>query len=168
MWVIDLLVNLSNPHPRTPPSTLEVLQARERAATPLLFIVFIFGLVIESIKELGGASLRGSFAWFPQPCKIAIAFGNCYFGGEGYEWKELRCMGNMFDSMSKHPMKDFLKTLHLSAFEKNLSERKNLELGWLLKDLFIKNRRSKGKTSLVQRPLWQCRKLSWTSFKIRI
>jgi hypothetical protein len=35
-----------------------VLRAREHAPTPSIFIVFTFGLVIESIKELGGASLQ--------------------------------------------------------------------------------------------------------------
>jgi hypothetical protein len=34
-----------------------VLQARERASIPSPFVVFIFGLTVESIKELGGASL---------------------------------------------------------------------------------------------------------------
>jgi hypothetical protein len=33
-----------------------VLQARERAPTPSPFVVFIFGLAVESIKELRGAS----------------------------------------------------------------------------------------------------------------
>jgi hypothetical protein len=36
----------------------EVLQARECAPTPSLFVVFIFGLIVESIKELRGASPR--------------------------------------------------------------------------------------------------------------
>jgi len=34
-----------------------VLQARECALTPSLFVVFTFGVVVESIKELGGASM---------------------------------------------------------------------------------------------------------------
>jgi hypothetical protein len=57
MWVIELLVNHPSPHPRAPthPSTLEVLQAKERAPTPPS-IVSTFGLVVESIKELRGAS----------------------------------------------------------------------------------------------------------------
>jgi hypothetical protein len=33
-----------------------VLQVRERATIPSPSIVFIFGLVVESIKEFGGAS----------------------------------------------------------------------------------------------------------------
>jgi hypothetical protein len=57
MLVIDLLVDLSNPHPETPtcPFTLEVLRAKEHTPTPPS-IVFTFGLTIESIKELGGVS----------------------------------------------------------------------------------------------------------------
>jgi len=39
-------------------STLEVLQAKERAPIPFPSIVFTFGLAVESIKELMGA-LRG-------------------------------------------------------------------------------------------------------------
>jgi hypothetical protein len=51
------LVNLS-PYLGTPaqPSTPEVLRARERVPTPP-FVIFTFGLVIESIKEFGGASM---------------------------------------------------------------------------------------------------------------
>jgi hypothetical protein len=33
-----------------------VLRARERAPTPYAFVVFTFGLTVESIKELRGAS----------------------------------------------------------------------------------------------------------------
>ncbi len=60
--IIDLLVNLLSPHPRAQacPSTLEVLQAKMCAPTsfpfPFPFIVVTFGLAVESIKELGGAS----------------------------------------------------------------------------------------------------------------
>jgi hypothetical protein len=55
-----LLVNLLNPHPRTPacPSAPEVLQTRECAPTPFPSVVFTFGFTIESIKELGGVSLH--------------------------------------------------------------------------------------------------------------
>ncbi len=58
VWVIDLLANLPNPHPGAPahPSTPEMLHAMERVLIPSPFIVFIFGLVVESIKELRGAS----------------------------------------------------------------------------------------------------------------
>jgi hypothetical protein len=57
VWVIDLLVNLPSPHPEAPAhcSTPKVMWTRERTPTPP-FVVFIFGLVIESIKELGGVS----------------------------------------------------------------------------------------------------------------
>jgi hypothetical protein len=34
-----------------------VLGAKKCTPTPFLFVVFILGLVIESIKEFGGASL---------------------------------------------------------------------------------------------------------------
>jgi hypothetical protein len=55
VWVIELLVNVVSPYPRAlaRPSTPEVLRARE--CTPTLFpsVVFIFGLVVESFKELG-------------------------------------------------------------------------------------------------------------------
>jgi len=33
----------------------KVLRAKKRAPTPSPFVVFTFGLIIESIKELGGA-----------------------------------------------------------------------------------------------------------------
>ncbi len=58
VWFVQVLVNLPNPHPRVParPSTLKVLWVRERAPTPSPSIVITFGLAIESIKELGGAS----------------------------------------------------------------------------------------------------------------
>ncbi len=60
MSIIDLLVNLLSPHPRaqTRLSTLEMLQARKSAPTPFPFpfIVVTLRLVVESIKELGGAS----------------------------------------------------------------------------------------------------------------
>ncbi len=38
-------------------STLEVLQASEHAPTPSSSVVFTFGLAVESIKELGDASM---------------------------------------------------------------------------------------------------------------
>jgi hypothetical protein len=60
MWIIILLVIRSNPHPTAlaHPSTLEVLRAKECTPTPYSFIVFIFGLVVESIKEFGGALIE--------------------------------------------------------------------------------------------------------------
>jgi hypothetical protein len=53
-----LLVNLPSRHlgALAHPSTLEVQRARERALTPFPFVVFTFGFVVESIKELGGVS----------------------------------------------------------------------------------------------------------------
>ncbi len=67
MWVIDLLVNLPSFHPgaSTCPSTPEVLQAKECAPTPPS-IVFTFGFTIESIKELGGASVWMTFFLFKE------------------------------------------------------------------------------------------------------
>jgi hypothetical protein len=58
MWIIDLLVTHLNPHlrARVCPSTLEVLWTKKRAPTPYPFIVFTFGLVVESIHEFRGAS----------------------------------------------------------------------------------------------------------------
>jgi hypothetical protein len=58
MWIIDLLVIHPSPHLGAPthPSTPEVLRARECTPTPYPFVVFTFGLVVESIKEFGGAS----------------------------------------------------------------------------------------------------------------
>ncbi len=59
MWIIDFLVNIHSSNPKAPTHsfTPEVLQTKERTPT-LSSIVFTFGLVIESIKELGGASLQ--------------------------------------------------------------------------------------------------------------
>ncbi len=56
--IIDPFVILPNPHPKAPtcPSTLKVLRAKKRAATPFPFVVFTFGFAVESIKEFGGAS----------------------------------------------------------------------------------------------------------------
>ncbi len=58
VWVIELLVNLPSPHPRAQscPSSLEVLWAKECSLT-LPFFVFTFGFTVESIKELGSASI---------------------------------------------------------------------------------------------------------------
>ncbi len=54
-----MLVNLPSPHlgALAHPSTLEMLQAREHALIPSPYVVFTFGLAIESIKEFGGASI---------------------------------------------------------------------------------------------------------------
>ncbi len=58
VWVIELFVNILSPHPGAPtrPFTPKVLRTRERAPTPFPFVVFTFGLTIESIKESRGAS----------------------------------------------------------------------------------------------------------------
>jgi hypothetical protein len=58
VWAIDLLVNLPSPNlgALTCPSTPKMLWAKKRAPTHSPFVVFAFGLVIKSIKELGGAS----------------------------------------------------------------------------------------------------------------
>jgi hypothetical protein len=52
-----LFINLPSPNPgaQAHPSTFKVLQAKERTPTPSSD-VFTFGLIVESIKELGSAS----------------------------------------------------------------------------------------------------------------
>jgi hypothetical protein len=59
MWITDLFVILPSPYPEalTRPSTPKVLRARERAPILSPFVVFTFGLVVESIREFGVASL---------------------------------------------------------------------------------------------------------------
>ncbi len=59
VWVSDLLINLPSPHPKAlaRPSTPKVLRAKERTPTPPS-IIFTLGLIVESIKEFGGASHR--------------------------------------------------------------------------------------------------------------
>jgi hypothetical protein len=58
MSVIELFVTHLSPHLGAParPSTPKVLRARECAPTPYPFAVFTFKLIVESIKESGGAS----------------------------------------------------------------------------------------------------------------
>jgi len=58
VWVSEVLVNLHSPHPEAleHPSTPKMLWTNEHAPTLSPSVVFTFGLVIESIKELGGAS----------------------------------------------------------------------------------------------------------------
>ncbi len=53
-----MLVTFPRPHPgaSTCPSTPKVLQVKECASTLCSFVIFTFGLVVESIKELGGVS----------------------------------------------------------------------------------------------------------------
>jgi len=69
-------------------------------------------------------------------------------------------VGKMFDSMSICVLpRIFLEFIHLSVVKKNLLRIKSLELCQLLKDLFIRSRRSQGKIGPIQKPLWQCKKL---------
>jgi hypothetical protein len=58
VWGIDLLVILHSSHLGIPtcPFTPKVLQTRERTPTPSPFAIFTYGLVVESIRESGGAS----------------------------------------------------------------------------------------------------------------
>ncbi len=51
---------IPSPYPKALacPSTPKVLQVKERTQTHFPSIVFTFGLVVESIKELGGASIK--------------------------------------------------------------------------------------------------------------
>jgi hypothetical protein len=53
----------------------------------------------------------------------------------------------------------FQKIIHSNAFGNNLQRKKSLELGRLLKDLFIRSKRLQRKIGLVQGPLWMCKKL---------
>jgi len=63
-WIIELFVNLLSPHHGAPtrPFTLKVLWTKERTPTFYPFVVFTFGFIVESIKELGGVS-RSSTSW---------------------------------------------------------------------------------------------------------
>jgi hypothetical protein len=58
--IIDPLIIHPNPHPGAPtrPSTLEMLQAKERTPIHYPSIGFTFGFAFEYIKEFGGASIR--------------------------------------------------------------------------------------------------------------
>jgi hypothetical protein len=55
VWIIDSLDIHPSPHPgaSTCPSTLEMLWAKEHTSTLYPSIVFIFRLVVESIKKFG-------------------------------------------------------------------------------------------------------------------
>ncbi len=57
MWIIDLHFTHPSPHPivLARPSTPKVLRAKERTPTFYLVVVFTFGLIVESMKEFGGA-----------------------------------------------------------------------------------------------------------------
>jgi hypothetical protein len=56
MWIIDPLVVHCNSHLEalTHPFTFEMLRTKERAPIPCPFVIFTFGLVIESIQEFKG------------------------------------------------------------------------------------------------------------------
>jgi hypothetical protein len=41
-----------------------MLRTKERTPTPFPFVVFTFGLIVESIKEFGGASTNFIFSKF--------------------------------------------------------------------------------------------------------
>jgi len=53
VWIIDSLVICPNPHLEAlaRPSTFEVLQFKEHTSSPYPFVIFTFGLAVESIKE---------------------------------------------------------------------------------------------------------------------
>jgi hypothetical protein len=61
-------------HAPLPP---EVLQARERTPIFFLSIVFTFGLVVESIKELKGASCTPSLSKTICCCHLELVLLNC-------------------------------------------------------------------------------------------
>jgi len=54
-----MLVTRPSPHPGAPahPSSFEVLRVKEHTPTPYPSTIFTFELVVESIKEFGGASI---------------------------------------------------------------------------------------------------------------
>jgi len=59
VWIIDMLVTCFSLHLGAPtrPSTFEVLRTREHTPTSYPSTIFTFGLIVESIKEFGGASI---------------------------------------------------------------------------------------------------------------
>jgi hypothetical protein len=63
VWIIDPLVIRFSPHHGAPirPFTHKVLWAREHTPTPYPFIIFTFGLTVESIKNFGGKSYKHTF-----------------------------------------------------------------------------------------------------------
>jgi hypothetical protein len=63
VWVIKLIVNHPSPHLGTParPFTLQNDVGQGAHPTPSPFVVFIFGLIVGSIKELGDASTTMHF-----------------------------------------------------------------------------------------------------------
>jgi hypothetical protein len=117
VWVIDLLVNLPIPHPGVLacPSTPEVLWAREHAPTPSHFIVFIFGLVVKSIKVLKGASFNVSIVHNPfDLCKIFTIFK--FFNVYKYDCKILSriCYHYAYvQPLHKHQFKKFWDKMNI-------------------------------------------------------
>jgi hypothetical protein len=65
VWVIELLIILLGPHPRTlaRPSTPKVLRVRECTPTPSPSVVFTFGFTVESIKESRECINIDSWTW---------------------------------------------------------------------------------------------------------
>jgi len=65
MLIINMLTICPSPRFGAPthPSTLEMLRAKKCTPTPYPSIVFIFGLVVESIKKFGGVSLHHFYNW---------------------------------------------------------------------------------------------------------
>ncbi len=68
--------------------------------------------------------LWSSFVGLLQPRKIMITFSNCYLGGRDYGWKESRCVGNMFDSMSKCLIKNFFQDFTSKCLQEYSSKEK--------------------------------------------
>jgi hypothetical protein len=106
MWVIELLVNLPSPHPRAPtcPFSLELLWVREHAPILSPSIVFTFGLIVESIKELGGASVVVPLFWK----KNSLLFKSCHFNffllqpTTTIPWPSLNCLRNSNSIFKNH------------------------------------------------------------------
>jgi hypothetical protein len=60
MRVIELLFNFSRPHAKAlaRPSTPKVFRTKEHTPTPYPSTDFTFGFPVESMQELGGASIN--------------------------------------------------------------------------------------------------------------
>ncbi len=95
MWMFDSLVTCPSPHlgALAWPSTPKMLRAKEHTLIPYPSIIFTFGLTVETIKELGGASSENSFLSVSSISRHFIASNpfssyfnnnivkNIYFGG---------------------------------------------------------------------------------------
>jgi len=89
VWVSELLANLPNPISEIPthPSTPKVLRAKECTPTPSPSNVFTFGFIVESIKELGGASLGILIMWHSHPCvSISLSQHSFYHSGHSHPY----------------------------------------------------------------------------------